>query len=202
MSVAPIAPADAALEAPLFLRLVPSCDPPFDDERPPWERTWPPQQPSGWVQLPLLDRVDLELPCLLPPVFELVDGQPSSAADSTDGDDGFFDRQPTDRAGLPEPGPVAGRYVRAILEVLSGQRQSRQLTKVVTPDVLEQLECLGAGSVPRVWSSTLRSLHVSEPLPGVAEVCAVLQREGRATALAMRMAGLDGRWVITSSALV
>lgn len=201
MSVASIAPADLPSEPPLFIRLVPPCDPPFDDERPPWERTWPPQQPSGWVQLPLLDRVDLELPCLLPPVFELAETSPPPSASATD-DDGFFERQPTEREGLPEPGPVAGRYVRAILEVLSGQRQSRQLTKVMTPDVLEQLECLGTGAVPRVWASTLRSLHVSEPLPGVAEVCAILQRDGRATALAMRMAGLDGRWVITSSALV
>lgn len=186
-----------------FLRLVPSVDPPFDDERPPWERTWPPQPPADWIQLPLLDRMDLQLPCLLPPVFEQfsTDSVTPPAGDPDD-DDSDFGRQPTSRESLPDPRPVAKRYVRAILEVLSGQRQSRQLTKVTTPEVLDQLERLGVANGPVVWATTLRSLHLSEPVPGVAEVCAVLERDSRSTALAMRMAGLDGRWVITSSTLL
>jgi len=44
----------------------------------------------------------------------------------------------------------------------------------------------------------VRSLHVSEPADGVAEVAASVRRGPRCTALALRLEGLDGRWQCTA----
>ena len=46
------------------------------------------------------------------------------------------------------------------------------------------------GAAPRV-----RSLHVTEPVDGVVESCAVVQRGTRTHAVAIRLEGLDGRWL-------
>jgi len=50
----------------------------------------------------------------------------------------------------------------------------------------------------RVWAGRLRRLIVSEPADGVAEVTAVVERGPRTRALALRMEGRDGRWVVTA----
>jgi hypothetical protein len=39
---------------------------------------------------------------------------------------------------------------------------------------------------------------VSEPADGVAEVCALVRRGARSTAVALRMEGMDGRWQCTA----
>jgi hypothetical protein len=43
----------------------------------------------------------------------------------------------------------------------------------------------------------VRSVHVSEPDDGVAEVCAVFGTPNRCYAMAMRLEGMDGRWRAT-----
>jgi hypothetical protein len=37
-------------------------------------------------------------------------------------------------------------------------------------------------------------LHLTEPVDGVVEACAVVDRGGRYQAIALRLEGLDGRW--------
>ena len=44
----------------------------------------------------------------------------------------------------------------------------------------------------------VRSVHVQEHEHGVAEVCATVRRDGRVTALAMRLEGVDGGWRCTA----
>lgn len=46
--------------------------------------------------------------------------------------------------------------------------------------------------------AVVRSVHVSEPADGVAEVCATVQRGLRATTMALRIEGVDGRWQCTA----
>ena len=53
------------------------------------------------------------------------------------------------------------------------------------------------------WTRTLapgrvRSVHVSEPRGNLVEVCAIVQHRDRATAIALRMEGVDGRWQCTA----
>jgi hypothetical protein len=44
----------------------------------------------------------------------------------------------------------------------------------------------------------VRSVHLSEPSDGVAEISAHLWIDGRGTAVALRAEGRDGRWVCTA----
>ena len=198
----PRAPSPGPLPRPLpFIRLVPDCDPPYDDERPEHERTWPPRAESEWVQLALLNRSDLMLPALPPPAFPQPVPLIAEAAAPRMGDcfDEDVESQPS-ADGLAAASTIVHRYVRAFLEVLSGQRQPRSVAKVVSPEVMDELDNRGA-DLDVVWAPTLRTVKLCEPVPGVAEVCAVVSTSShgtaRAKALMMRLCGLDGRWVIT-----
>ena len=48
------------------------------------------------------------------------------------------------------------------------------------------------------WAEVVRSVHVSEPVDGVAEVCAIVQQGPRCRAIALRLEGIDGRWQCTA----
>jgi hypothetical protein len=47
-------------------------------------------------------------------------------------------------------------------------------------------------------AEVVRSVRVSEPHDGVAEVCAVVQQGPRCRAIALRLEGIDGRWQCTA----
>jgi hypothetical protein len=88
--------------------------------------------------------------------------------------------------------------VGAITEALSGRRPLGQLLRWVTSEVYDELEVSVSRDRGRAWSARTRRLIVSEPADGVAEVTAVVQRGQRAIAIALRMEGRDGNWVITA----
>lgn len=153
------------------VRRVPQLEPPYDDEL-----------PAGHLQLvPQLE----ELPFEEPP--------PRRFEHEID----FFDPQPTPRRDLPDPERWATRFLQAVLETLAGSRPSTQLQEWTSASVNAQVVGAARG---RQWISsaralpTVRSVHVSEPADGVAEVCAVVQRGRRFAALAARLEGFDGRW--------
>jgi hypothetical protein len=116
--------------------------------------------------------------------------------------------QQTPRAHLPEPTPWGGRLVQGILEVLSGVRPISQLVRWTTADVydsiltraqhrsqmMSELRQIG----PQRFAEVVRSVHVSEPTDGVAEVCAIVQQGPRCRAIALRLEGIDGRWQCTA----
>jgi Family of unknown function (DUF6459) len=153
------------------VRRAPVLEPPYDDELgdgPPW--------PGAYgVELPFDEPA--------PRIFR----QPPD----------FFDRQPTSRRRLPDPEPWAARLVQAALEMIAGRRPAAQLQEWTTPIVLAEL-VLASGhrhwALPGGSPPTVRSVHVSEPADGVAEVAAVVQRGERYFAVAARLEGLDGRW--------
>lgn len=105
-----------------------------------------------------------------------------------------FGPQPTPRTNLPEPRQWAGRFVQAVVEVLAGERPTSQLVRWTTRQVYDDLSGRaprGAGSSAR---ALVRSVHVTEPADGVAEVAALVRRGQRCSAVALRLEGLDGRW--------
>ena len=124
------------------------------------------------------------------------------------GDDEFAPRQ-TPRTQLPDPKPWAGRLVQAIVEVVSGMRPVSQLVRWTSADVYESVQThmrkepsLAAlparvGSRSR-FPEVVRSVHASEPVDGIAEICAILQQGRRCRAIALRLEGLDGRWQCTA----
>ena len=99
-------------------------------------------------------------------------------------------RRPARRAGLrPAPDHADARgdgraaSPRAAAADDLGGRLRRPLRRTATAVVCR-------GTAPLV----VGSVHVCEPLDGVAEISAVARRAGRAHAVAARLEGIDGRW--------
>lgn len=191
----------------LSLAPVPDREPAFDDEPPAPVRT-----PSHTVHasgrqeaLPL----DWPLPGGLPATprpghLRLVRGAAADAGHPAGADD--FGPIPTIREELPDPGPWAARLLQGIAEILTLDRPLSQLARWAGPEVYEDLrqrvELRRRAEAQRARGDSarpmLRSLHVSEPADGVAEVCAVVHDGNRSLAYAVRLEGLDGRWRATA----
>jgi Family of unknown function (DUF6459) len=201
LNLGPSRPGAAQL-SPLRRMPLPSCEPPYDDELGPAVADWSGGRGGGLgVQGTLA--LAFVLPSGLPAVpeppagLQLVDVTPDDDAPPDE-----FGPLPTRRAALPAPQTWAGRVVQAIVEVLAGVRPATQLVRWTTDEVYEEIASrvlatcgLEAGGPPR---GVVSSLHVSEPADGVAEVCALVRRGSRSTAVALRLEGMDGRWQCTA----
>jgi len=105
------------------------------------------------------------------------------------------EHQHTSRTELPSAHQWSIRLVHGLVEVMNGVRPATQLTRWLTIEVLSQVKNhIYAHDMRRL---IVRSVHVSEPDDGVAEVCAVFGTPNRCYALAMRLEGIDGRWRAT-----
>lgn len=195
----------------------PDREPPYDDElRSRWRHSGDlrpdvraaSQFPVVQGTLPLAFVLPSGLPAVpqAPRDARLVD-QPAVAEqaamaaarpDEREDDNGFdeleFGPQPTARAELPDPCPWAGRLAQALVEVLAGERPLSQLVRWTTRDVYDQLAERATGGAAGSVRSIVRSVHLTEPADGVAEVAAIVRRGARCFALALRLEGLDGRW--------
>jgi uncharacterized protein DUF6459 len=187
---------------PLRRLPVPAAEPPYDDEvgRPPGRQIGMP--PPGAVQgtLALSFVLPTGLPALpvAPPGLRLVDV--TEAAEELD--EVEFGPQPTPRVALPEPRQWAGRFVQAVVEVLAGDRPLSQLVRWTTAEVYDEVSARvvpsGPPGAPTPARALVRSVHVTEPSDGVAEVAASVRRGRRCTAVALRLEGMDGRWQCTA----
>jgi Family of unknown function (DUF6459) len=96
----------------------------------------------------------------------------------------------------PLPPPPVTLVLRGLLEVLSGWRPAAQLVPRTSPeiasDLLSRRRPRVAGRPPSV--ARLRTLRVSDD---VVEACAVLRREQRCGALAMRFEYSERGWLLT-----
>ena len=104
------------------------------------------------------------------------------------------------RADLPDVREAGRRLITTALEALAGRRPMTQLQPMTSFGLFTALAggrrpawCVG-GRAPLV----VRSVHVCEPVDGVAEISAVAHRNGRAHAVAARLEGIDGRWRCTA----
>lgn len=174
MTVAPAVVPEEVPRVRVTAHLVPEADPPYDDGEPPVRLV--PTQP-------------------LAPYDGARAGSLRLVPRGDDPDDAF-DAVTTPRGGLEDPVPRAAMLARALVEAASGVRPVGQLARWVTPDVLGILHTMVVNRSSQPLA--LRRVLVSEPLPGVAEVTAIVQRGGRTEAMALRMEGLDGRWVVTA----
>jgi len=126
-----------------------------------------------------------------------------------DEDEILFGPQPTPTHELPDPTRWGRQVTQLIVEVLAGHRPAAQLVRWTSEHVYRQVRerrrTLAAGP-DRMRSATSRALterpvvrgvRVSEPDDGVAEVAAVVHRRHRVQAVALRLEGRDGRWVVT-----
>lgn len=198
---------------------VPSCEPPYDDEiasRSPRSSHPGAGATQGTLALAFvlpsgLPATPRRLALASPDAVEQNDpdiGGPDSAddiaEDIADDADATFGPQATPRELLPEPRGWAARLVQALVEVLAGDRPTSQLVRWTNEDVYATVQrrvrrrADAAGRQGDAARAVVRSVHVSEPVDGVAEVCALVQRGVRATAVAVRLEGIDGRWQCTA----
>lgn len=116
--------------------------------------------------------------------------------------DSYFGPQATGTAALPPAELWARKLIQAILEVCEGNRSADQLTRWLAPDVRERVARRGVLARRRTRrphrTPVLRVVRLCHPADGVCEVAAVVRWGGRVRALALRMSGVDGRWLITA----
>ncbi|USQ78712.1 Rv3235 family protein [Ornithinimicrobium faecis] len=119
-----------------------------------------------------------------------------------EGHDELFGPQSTGRADLPDPEAWAQRLITAILEAMDGVRPAGQLSRWISPDIRDRITRRGILARQRHQrpggAHRVRALRVCEPADGIAEVAAVISHQTRVRALALRMTGVDGRWLITA----
>ena len=113
-----------------------------------------------------------------------------------------FARQPTRSSDLPDPEPFVAKIAQAVVEVISGQRPATQLIRHASPTVYALLARRALVSTRRLAGgarrpAVVRRIRLCEPADGVVEACAVVVSDGRVRALAFRLEGLDGRWLMT-----
>ena len=162
---------------PLRLVVVPTPQPPLEDERRP-------------VRL-LLPGPPAPRPRYRPGPRPLV----RSAAPRDD-----FGPTWSQRADLPDARDAGRRLITLTLEAMAGRRPLAQLQPMTSVGVFA---ALSGGRRPR-WCAegtaplVVGPVHVCEPVDGVAEVSAVVWRAGRAHAVAARLEGIDGRWRCTA----
>ncbi len=114
--------------------------------------------------------------------------------------DPVFGPQITDRQDLPDPGSWGRRLLQAILESLAGRRSPTQLQNWTSWGVYRDIVTVAQRGArnrttpERGQTVTLSRLRVCEPADGVAELSAVVRRNGRWHAVAARLEGIDGRW--------
>jgi hypothetical protein len=121
-------------------------------------------------------------------------------------DDDDFDRQPTRTSLLPDAEPFVAKISQAIVEVISGQRPAPQLIRHTDPAVYSVLARRALVSARRHApgarrAAMVRRVRVCHPVDGVVEACAVVVSHGRVRAIALRLEGLDGRWLVTQVAI-
>jgi len=188
---------------------LPHSEPPYDDElrsgsshRPAGVLRAVPDQPT---RQPTLD-VEHALPSGLPASPQLRAPVRLVALPSANGLDDVEaraePRRPTSSSALPEPRRWAARLAQAVLESLGGRRPVQQLSRWLDEAVFAALSrSVRASGRPRADRSpqvVVRSVRATRPTSHAVEACVVVQVGRRARAVALRLEGLDGRWMCTA----
>lgn len=121
-------------------------------------------------------------------------------------DDPVFAPQRTTRTVLPNPRSWAALLGQAVVEVLAGHRPATQLVRWMSGRVHASLADLslderGQRTASRHARAVVRSVRVFEPADGIAEAAVVVRESRRCWAMALRLEGVDGRWLCTEMVL-
>jgi len=115
--------------------------------------------------------------------------------------DPLFAPQPTPSRDLPDATQWSRQVLRVLLEVMDGSRPARQLKRWVTHPIHDRAARRGIVARRRGGRAhkpnVVLSVHVCTPVDGVAEVAALVVHNSRHRAVALRLTGVDGRWLVT-----
>lgn len=107
--------------------------------------------------------------------------------------------QPARPHGLPDPGAWCRRLIVGLIETSAGRRPQAQLAGMLSPSVNRGLgdtfeRAAQQGSAHWLHRASVRSVRASEPVDGVAELCATVDTGRRVRAIALRLEEHHGRW--------
>lgn len=120
-------------------------------------------------------------------------------------DEQLFGPQPTRACDLPDPREWAAHIAQALVEVMHGVRPPSQVMRWSTPEVYTVVARRGSRTARRATRARgQRPAHrtrvarvlVCEPADDVVEASVVLIDGERVRALALRLVGRDGRWIV------
>lgn len=121
-------------------------------------------------------------------------------------DEQLFGPQPTRACDLPDPSLWASHIAQGLVEVMHGVRPPSQVMRWTTPEVYAVVARRGSRAARRRTTHGDRAtsahrtriirVRICEPAPDVVEAAIVLLDAGRVRALALRLVGRDGRWVV------
>lgn len=118
----------------------------------------------------------------------------------------FFGRQPTHTCDLDNPEPLIRNLALAVVETMLGQRNPAQLAPWPDATVLEKLTRFHTAVARRnlhVYGRTphtpvsLGTIRIDQSVDGITECSIVIHTSRRPRALAMKLEGYDGRWLVT-----
>lgn len=115
--------------------------------------------------------------------------------------EGLFERQPTSTADLPPAAEFCARMAVAALEVAAGSRPAAQMlrhceTSVFDSLVRRQTHHVGRAATRRpMVVRRVRACHVCD---GIVEAAVIVADVRRIRPVALRIEGLDGRWLVTA----
>lgn len=118
-----------------------------------------------------------------------------------------FTHQPTPSSELPQPEPWIEMMVSGVLESIHGVRDPRQFVRWMTQDVFHAVEARSKSVQLRHQTLkkpiarpvfALGNVVINHPRDGVVEAAAVVHGPTRVRAVAIRMEGLDRRWLTTA----
>jgi Family of unknown function (DUF6459) len=181
LSVLPAPDADVSMK--LSVRPIPDLSPPFIDSRTALLDYETFQDPSPFIQGTLA--IDFTV-------------RYDSAQDPEGRE--YFGPQRALSRDLPEPKAWVKHIAQALVEVMSGARPAPQVIRWTTPEVYSVVARRNATSGRRkavARRALVRRVRICEPVDGVVEACAVVMDNGRVRALAMRLTGVDRRWVVS-----
>ncbi len=191
------------------LRPAPRWEPPYDEE------------PAGRGVRSLTEQAPLPLTFLL---SSGVPARPETLAGTGATDRPGVDTEAVDQPTLTGPGqPVSAaaapsvdepssevkawtaQLAQAVVDVLAGDRPATQLLRWTTDEVqasVRRRAAVASLQRPRARGprqrARVRSVRVCEPVAGVAEASAVVSRDGRVVALALRLEARGTRWQCTA----
>lgn len=117
-------------------------------------------------------------------------------------DEQIFGPQPTRTCDLPDARQWAAHIAQGVVEVMHGVRPPSQVMRWTSPEVYAVVARRGSRAARRrderssAHRTRVVSVHLCEPATDVVEASVVLVDGARVRALALRLAGRDGRWVV------
>jgi uncharacterized protein DUF6459 len=162
----------------VVVRLAPRSEPPYDDDP------------------------DHRRPGRAPHRHEPAGNEPSGQPDEAGPDEAGPDEAGPDGPRLPPARQWLDHVLVIVLECMEGWRPLAQLRPYASPLVIggmiaRRRRLHSLRTIPRI-----RSIRVTEPLPGIVEACATVARIGRVQALAVRAEAVADHWRCTAVQLL